>query len=178
MSVQQPAQKEATPRQMCLIGAGVTAFGLWLVLVGCGVLPIPGGPRNLHGPLWIATAAGLAFLLAGLAVLLQVWGRADASGELPAGAPFWTRVVQYLIGVAIFGCFAVMGSWIAFGPGLRGFSGTFMFFGHSTNEIIGRCMFGLGAVICWLGTLSFAIAGARKLIARRRATRQSIGSPA
>lgn len=168
MSAQSPPNEAAMPTSMRLIGAGAAAFGLWLVLVGFGALPIPGGPRNLHGPLWMATAAGLAFLLAGLAVGLQAWGRADSNGELPDDAPFWMRVVQYLIGVAIFLCFAMLGSWIAFGPGPRGFSGSFMFFGRSINELIGRGMFGFGAVICWVGTLAFAVSGARKLKARRK----------
>jgi hypothetical protein len=162
MSAQQPA----TPMQMRWIGAGAAAFGLWLVLVGLGVLPVPGGPRNLHGPLWIVLAAGLAFFLAGAAVLIQVLGHANDSGEFPPDAPFWMRVVQYLIFVAIFACFALIGSWVAFGPGPRGFSGSFMFFGHATNEWIGRAVFGFGAVLCWLGTLAAAVVGGRKLFGR------------
>lgn len=160
MSAQQPA----TPREMRWIGTGVAAFGLWLMLVGLGVLPAPGGPGNLHGPLWLVLAAGLAFFLAGAAVFVQVLGRANEAGEFPADTPMWMRVAQYLIGVAIFACFALIGSWIAFGGGPRTFSGGFMFFGDAANVSIGRIVFGFGAIICWLGTIAFAVAGARKLL--------------
>ena len=111
-------------------------------------------------------AAGLAFFLAGAAVLVQLLGRANDMGEFPPDAPFWMRVVQYLIFVTIFACFALLGSWVAFGPGPRGFSGGLMFFSHATDEIIGRAAFGFGAVLCWLGTLAAAIVGGRKLLGR------------
>ena len=100
MSTQQPA----TPRETRWIGAGAAAAGFYFILVGLGVLPVPGGPRNLHGPLWIVLAAGLAFFLAGAAVLVQVMGRANDSGDLPPDAPLWLRVVHYLIVVTIFAC--------------------------------------------------------------------------
>ena len=61
---------------------------------------------------------------------------------------------------------ALIGSWVAFGPGPRGFSGSFLFFSHATNEWIGRAAFGFGAVLCWLGTLAVAVVGARKLLGR------------
>ena len=131
--------------------------------IGLGLLPVPGGPRNLHGPLWIVLLAGLTFFLAGVAVLIQVIGRANESGELPAAAPFWIRVVQYLIGVAIFASFAMIGSWIALLGDGKQFSGSFLLFGASINEILARTAFGFGAIICWFGTIAFAVVGARKL---------------
>ena len=101
------ARQPATSRETRIVGAAAAAFGFWLVLVGLGVLPVPGGPRNLHGPLWMVLAAGLAFFLAGLAIVLQMWGRADSGGELPADAPAWMVAAQYLLCVAIFLCFAM-----------------------------------------------------------------------
>jgi hypothetical protein len=83
--------QSATPRQARWMGAIAAAIGLYFSLVGLGVLPIPGGPRNLHAPLWIVLMVGLIFCLAGTAVLLQVIGRANAGGDLPADAPFWIR---------------------------------------------------------------------------------------
>jgi len=162
MSTQQPA----TPRETRWIGAGALAFGFWLILVGLGVLPVPGGPRNLHGPLWIVFAVGMAFFLAGAAALVQVLGRANDGGEFPPDAPFWVRAVQYLIFVAIFACFALIGSWVAFGPGPHAFSGGFMFLGQAANAWVGRALFGFGAIICWLCTLAVAVAGARRLFKR------------
>jgi hypothetical protein len=129
---------------------------------------VPGGKRNLHGPLWIVFCAGLAFFLGGVAVLIQVLGRANANGELPAAAPTWLPIAQYLVGVVIFAAFAMIGSWIAFGPGARTFSGSFLFFDATTNAAIGRTAFGIGAILTWLATIAFAVSGARKLRARRR----------
>jgi hypothetical protein len=76
----------------------------WLA-VGLGLFPIPGGPSNLHGPLWLLACAGLAFFLAGIAIAFQTLGQANADGDLPAAAPRWMRALQYLIGLAIFCCF-------------------------------------------------------------------------
>ncbi len=157
------ANQPATTKEARVIGGIAAAAGLYLMSIGIGLLPVPGGPRNLHGPLWIVLLAGLAFFLGGVAVVIQVVGKANASGDLPAGAPYWIRIVQYLIGVAIFASFAMMGSWIAFGGGPRQFSGSFMFFDGGTNAMIGRAALGFGAMICWLGTIAFAVSGARKL---------------
>jgi hypothetical protein len=157
------ARQTATPHEVRWIGAGAALIGLYFLSIGIGLLPVPGGPRNLHGPLWIVLLVGLTFLLAGVAVLIQVIGRANDSGELPAGAPHWIRIVQYLIGVAIFASFALVGSWIALLGDGRQFSSIVLVFSASINEIIARTAFGFGAIICWLGTIAFAVSGARKL---------------
>lgn len=156
----------ASPKQMLFFGAVAGAAGVYFLLVGGGLLPVPGGPSNLHGPLWILLCVGLVFSLAGAALLTQVIGHADASGDLPADAPDWMRVIHYLMGVAIFASFAVIGSWVAFGSGERNFSGSFLFFDAQTNTAIGRTVFGIGAIITWLGTIGFAVFGARKLLGR------------
>src|SRR5262249_23750981 len=113
-------QKQATPREMCWLGALCAAFGLYVMLVGFGVLPVPGGADNLNAPLWVAAIAGLVFLLGGVAVLLQGLGRANESGELPPDAPRWMRAVQYLIVVTIFASFALLGSFVALAGSERG----------------------------------------------------------
>lgn len=146
------------------IGALAAAAGTYFMMVGIGLLPVPGGPRNLHAPLWVVLLIGLVFFLAGAAVFLQAIGRASDSGELPSDAPQWIRIVQYVIGVVLFATFAVIGSWVAIGGDARQFSSNVPFLGTAS---IARVMFGIGAVICWLATLGFAISGARKLIRRR-----------
>ena len=160
----------ATPRQTFWIGVAALAGGSYLGLVGLGVLPIPGGPRNLHGPLWLVLAIGLAVTLAGLSALLQVAGGANDRGELPEHSPRWLRVVQYLIVVVLFLCFAAVGSWIAFGGGERHFSGTLMLFGAHVDEWIGRVAFGFGALITWAAAIAVAVIGARKLLGRNNPT--------
>jgi hypothetical protein len=135
------------------IGLLCTGIGLYFMLVGLGLLPVPGGPRNMHAPLWVGFAAGLVFFLGGLALLVQVLGRANAQGELPKDAPAWMKAAQHVFAILIFAAFASIGTWIAFGPGDRQFGGNVPLTGRA-SEIAGRAAFGLGAVICWLGTLA------------------------
>jgi hypothetical protein len=158
--------RSASSREMIVIGCIAGLAGLYFILVGAGVLPVPGGPRNLHGPLWILLGAGLVFLLGGAAVVLQALGRANVEGELPADAPFWLRAIQYLMGIAILTSLGAIGSWIAFGQGERAFSGSSGFFSGDVSAAIGRTAFGIGALITWLGTIAFAVSGARKLFGR------------
>jgi hypothetical protein len=159
-------RKHTSSKEMLLIGCIAGLAGLYFLLVGAGVLPIPGGPRNLHAPLWVVLAAGLAFFLGGTAVVLQAFGCANEQGEFPVGAPFWLRATQYLIGVAILASFGTIGGWIAFGPGERAFSGSLGFLSGNVSDAIGRTAFGLGALMIWLAAIGFAVAGARKLFRR------------
>jgi hypothetical protein len=161
------AREPATPREACVIAAITALAGIYFLLVGLAVLPVPGGPRNLHAPLWVVLLVGLVFLLAGLAVLVQVIGRANDRGDLPAQAPLVLHLAQYLIGVAIFGSFALIATWVTIGGDARRFSGTLLIFDWGTNVTIARSMFGLGAVMCWLATVAVAVSGARKLLGRR-----------
>ena len=159
----------ATPKQMLAIGLLFAAVGFYFALVGLGLLPVPGGTKNLHAPLWIVFLAGLAFFLGGVAAILQGVGGANAHGELPANAPRWMRVAQSLFGLAIFAVFALMASWVAFGPGERHITATIPFYSGPANEWIGRGAFGIGAVIMWLATIALAVSGARKLFGRDKA---------
>ena len=96
---------ETRPGRNYLCAAAAAAVGAYFFAVGAHLLPIPGGPSNLHGPSWLVLCVGLAFLLAGVALLIQTLGHANTAGELPADAPRWLRAVQYLIGFTIFCCF-------------------------------------------------------------------------
>ena len=153
--------RPATPKEMIWIGALCAGIGLYFILVGLSVLPIPGGPRNLHAPLWIVVCAGLPFFLGGLAVVLQGVGKANAAGELPAEAPAWIHAARSLMVVAIFGCFAVIGTWVALAGESGQFSGPFRGGGFGVG--IARAMFGLGAIICWAATIGMALSCWRKL---------------
>jgi hypothetical protein len=160
------SNRPATPKEMILIGVLAAAVGLYFMLVGVGVLPIPGGPRNLHAPLWVVACAGLIFFLGGAAVLVQGIGKANVNGELPPGAPIWMRAAQRLIGVAIFACFAMIGSWIALAGDARQFSGSFS--GLGIGVLIARGAFGLGALICWAATIGLIVSGLRMLAGARK----------
>jgi hypothetical protein len=157
--------QQASPTELKAIGIGLAIAGLCGMLVGFGLLPVPGGRASLHAPLWIATLIGLVALLAGAACLIQGFGRADAHAELPADAAFWMRLVQYLIGVALCAAFAAIGVWVAFDGDARHFSGGIPFLG-SRNVLLARLLFGFGALISALAAVAYAVHGARKLFGR------------
>jgi hypothetical protein len=157
--------KLAKPRRNYIYAALSAAVGAYFLAVGLGLFPIPGGPSNLHGPLWLLACAGLAFFLAGIAIAFQTLGQANAAGDLSAAAPRWMRALQYLIGLAIFCCFGAIATWMAFGPGERQFSGTFLFFDPATNAAIGAPLSASARVMIWLCTVAVAAAGFRKLLA-------------
>ena len=151
------------------LGAIVAAIGLYIVLVGLGALPPPG---EANAPMWVVVLAGLCFLLGGLGVLIPaaVTGEVTSDGELPAGAPYWLRVFQYLLVLTIFAAFAMIGSFVAFGPGTRSFSVSVPFVSTSgDSEIFGRIAFGIGAIITWLCLVLVAVSGWRKLVGRDKA---------
>lgn len=156
--------RPATPREMLGFGLLAAGIGLYFVLVGAGLLPVPGGSRALHAPLWVVVAAGLVFLLAGGSLLVQRAGGAKDSGsELPPEAPRWMRAVQQLLVVALFVSFAVIGSWIAFGPGERAITVSTPFGSGPANEWVGRAAFGVGAVILWLCTIGIVVSALRRI---------------
>ena|SRR5215813_3248821 len=159
----------AMPRGNYIYAALAVATGVYFFFMGAHLLPVPGGPSNLHGPHWVVLCAGVAFFLAGVAIAIQTAGHANATtGSLPANAPRWMGVAQYLISLTIFVCFGLIASWVAFGPGERHFSGTFEFAGPAANAAVGRAAFGVGAVIIWLCTAAVAAFGFRKYFDRDR----------
>lgn len=152
----------ASPSTAFLCGLFTAAMGGFLVLVGLAV--IPANPRSVNAPLWVATVAGLCFLLAGISVVVGAIHGVSDTGELPKDTGWWVRLFYYLVGVFMAGALASIGSWVAFGPGARAFSGTGLFMlSPEANATIGRIVFGLGAVLTWLITIAIAVSGARKL---------------
>jgi hypothetical protein len=96
-------------------------------------------------------------------VTLQALGGASpTTGELPSGAPFWMRAAQSGLGLGASALLAVIGSWVAFGPGERAFSVT-GFISGPANEVLGRTVFGFGAVIAWLCVILGAVGAVRRL---------------
>jgi hypothetical protein len=154
-------ERPATRKGTIVAGIIAAVIGLYYMLLGAGVL---WSPKDPNASPWVIFCAGLAFLLAGVAIVLQGAGHADANGELPAEAPQWQRVLHYLLALSIFVCLGAIASWVAFAPGPREFSGSVMGLEGPANPVIGRIAFGIGAVIIWLCTIAAAVLGARKLL--------------
>jgi hypothetical protein len=142
------------------------ACGTYPVLAGLGVVhmsPTPGTPA------WVVVATGGMFVLAGLAIIVD-YGMAGASpvdGSLPDSAPFFLKVTQYVLGLAIVGLMFAVFAWIAFGAGQRQFSSSISlpFWSSSgrSSERSGRIAFGIGAVLMGLFLVLAAVSGAKRL---------------
>ena len=66
-------------------------MGLFLLLFGLGVVPMK--PRAGDAPLWIASAAGIAFMLAGISIAVGAIHGVSETGELPKDTGWWMRPV-------------------------------------------------------------------------------------
>jgi hypothetical protein len=151
-----------SPRGTFLCGLIAAAIGLFLLLVGFGVVPVK--PRSVHAPMWVLSAAGLAFMLAGISIAVGAIHGVSATGEVPKHASWWMRLFYYVLGLTAAAALASIGTWVAFGSGPRTFSGTGMFLlSRESGDSVGRIVFGLGAVMTWLITIFLAVNGARKL---------------
>ncbi|MGH6768669.1 MAG: hypothetical protein ACRECO_06560, partial [Xanthobacteraceae bacterium] len=117
--------------------------------------------------LWIATVAGLVFMLGGLSITVGALNGVSSSGEIPKDTGWWVRFLYYALGLAVCAGLASIGTWVAFGGGTRTFGGSgMMFVPRSWGEIVGRSVFGVGAVVTWLCAIALAVSGARKLFKR------------
>lgn len=154
--------QEKTP-----LGWGVVAIalGVFIVLQALGVIPTDG----MNGPVWVGALGGLVFVLGGAAIVIQALAGAPAStGELPPSAPSWMRAAQYLAVLFVFGAFALIGTWVAFGPGEREFAMSLGGASGPAPGLVGRAAFGFGAVICWLCFAGALASGLRQLRTARR----------
>lgn len=120
-----------------LIGALTVAIGGMGIMTGLGLLPqgqgdptIPAADKQA-----VAICAGVVFAAGGLAAMMSTLpGR--VSRIVNAGAGF----------VAVVGLTSLF-AWVAIGPGSRGFASPLAIFGPAVNEVSGRFLFGLVALM-------------------------------
>ena len=155
-------QKQPSPWETIGLGTLAAIIGFYLVMAALSLLPTPDRPI---APMWVVLTVGFCFLLGGLWVLIPaiVMDEVRADGEPPASRPL--HAAQYVFALAVVMCFAMVGSWIAFGPGTYG---SLPFSSSEAFDMIGRAAFGIGAVIIWLGLIALAVSGWRKLMYRHK----------
>jgi len=153
------------------------------VFILSGILPVLGGLGmiDLHPtegtPGWMGVCAGLAFMLAGLAVIngYAIGGGVGPDGNLLPDTPFPVVLLQHVLGLAIMALMTTMAGWIAFGPGERHFSMTialpFVARSSQSGEFSGRFAFGVATVLLGAMTLGLGWAGAQRLRRSFRASR-------
>jgi hypothetical protein len=156
---------EQSPRAATVIG---------LIFILLGALPILGALDIVHLPLsgvpvWVGVAAGLTFVLGGAAVIV---GYAIAGveiddpdaevGRYEIHVSFGVRLTQYILVVAIYGLFAAIAGWFAFGarnlPWVTPHGGG--------SEWIGRAAFGFVAIACASAGIVAAVRNFKKLTRR------------
>ena len=127
------ATRPLSPRAKLYVGAACAAMGLLTLAIGTHAAltarHAPAADDFMYAP------AALAFVFA---------------GGLLALPPERKRLMQ-LFGALLLTSFAVTFDWIAFGPGERHFSGGISLgglgIGARPGELLGRAMFGVGAVV-------------------------------
>jgi len=136
-----------SPVSLALVSLGLVAGGLYFILVGLGFAPPPG---TQHAPGWIVMLIGVVCLLCGLLLVPQALGLADEKAQLAPDAPPWMRRAQNLAGTAVFGLFAVVGTWVALAGDDAGFTVQTSFGREApANPTMARIAFGIGALITW-----------------------------
>jgi|SRR5215472_3874560 len=152
---------QSSPKSNIAYGLLAAGIGLFYVLYSLGIFG-PVAHRNGDAPGWLGLAAGLIFLLGGLAVAIQTLAKRSSGDGAMVAAPPWLKLINHVMAFTIVGLLAVVASWVAFGPGQRHFTGSGSVFG----ETGGRIMFGAGAVIVWIVLLAMAISAMRRLFGR------------
>ena len=155
-----------SPQGTTWAGALVSLTGLMILFIALDIIPTD--PATFHAPHWVVGAAGLAFFLAGIAVIT-----APPAGtpEAAAAGSRFTSWSTFALGLGIVGSLAAVANWIAFGPGPRRFQGgisiPFVAVSGPTSEWVGRAIFGVGAVLTDLFLLWIVVRGLRDLTGRR-----------
>jgi hypothetical protein len=143
-------------------GIGTAVMGLFYILY-----TLYANPGSQNEPWWLAFVFGLAFLLGGIAVVIQT---ALATGNppnddlpLPATTPRLLKSIYRMMVLGIIASLGIIFTWVAFGPGPRHFTGS----GAPLGQTVGRVMFGIGAVLIWITFVAAAIVGVRRLLTQR-----------
>ncbi len=159
------ANGQLTRRGAFGVGGLFIASGLWPISIGAGLVHVSEPPQAA----WVAVAAGLIFLFAGLAVILDyaIAGGTGPDGDLVSGTPFAIRAMNLALGLGILGLMAAVFGWVAFGPGPRQFSTTvatpFLTYYPRSGELTGRIAFGFGAILLAAMFVACGVAGLRQL---------------
>ena len=129
--------------------------------------PMPGDDARARrssssAPDWPSCSPGLTCVVRAKAGMNDQRERAAADS-----APRWTQAVLSGPRHRVAGALATIGTWIAIGSGPRAFdvSGPFVEM-HTTGELIGRTVFGLGAVIVWIYVIALTVGTVRKFFGR------------
>lgn len=173
--------RDIQPLTGILMGGGFLVGGLVIVFIALDWIRVD--PDSIHAPRWVLGLVGGMFALPGVGALYY----GIVNGLTPDSARARERsdedrfsVVGWLLGLVMVGGMTAVASWVAFGPGEREFSGGIGVggvgvHGSGGSELLGRGVFGIGAVLCGLFTLWGLVYGLRRL---RHASSSETSRPA
>ena len=148
------------------VGLLTVALGLVPVLVMAGILPRSQSADP--APSWIGLLVGLAFICAGLLVVMRELAGIgnDSRAVMTQNLPWPLHAAcDLLVGVIIFSMAAIF-TWVAFGPGPRHFSVSagILFWTRTSGggDALGRAAFGFGALLFWVFAIAFVRDAARR----------------
>ena len=122
--------RSLSPHSRLAWGLGCIALGCYPISMALGWLPVD--EADVMAPLWVVAMAGLAFVIAGAMILLANHSWAN---DLLAG------VLCLLFGIT--------GTWVSLFSSSEGFSGGSPLLSDESNVMLGRWLFGIGALICF-----------------------------
>lgn len=122
--------RSLSKRARLVYGIGCLVLGCYPIAVALGYIPV--GQPELLTPRWVIAGAGLVFVIAGFMILLADHSSAN---DLLAG-------VLLLL-------FGIMGTWVSVFSSDEGFSGGLPFLPRESNILVGRWVFGIGALTCF-----------------------------
>jgi hypothetical protein len=111
-----------------------------LICIALGLLPIsialdwlPVAEASLHAPPWVVALSGAVFLIGGCMILLtnHTWA-------------------NDLLAALLCLPFGIIAAWAALFGASDAFSGGLPFLSHEANVVLGRWVFGVGAIICFV----------------------------
>jgi hypothetical protein len=156
-------EKPASRGGAVLVGLGVAAFGLLVVVVA-----ITKDPARLETPRWVAASMGGAFLVFGgwtAAVYRGGYDPEKPDAKLPSPA------VQLAVLVPCLLLFAAPFHWVAFWPGPRTFQSSFSLPFLSGSGIshgsTGRVIFGAGAILVDFFIIAVTVTLVRRIVRLR-----------
>jgi hypothetical protein len=145
MTISNDRSSSLSPRGAWLFALAFWIVGLSIIGVALGWIPI--AAQDIHAPRWIVGAAGVTFIAGGFAPLAARWGPSS--------------VISQTVGAGVVLPLTLVANWVAFGPGVRQFSGglSFGFFAVSqrTSEMSGRIAFGIGAILLDILIVMFVV---------------------
>jgi hypothetical protein len=132
LSLQITVRPHSRSNEVRQCSSSVLIGGLCAVAGVAAAVGVHWHPEQLNVPAWVAYAACLAFVFAGLSVVAR---------EFALG-----RLASWLV-VAFMAALVLTAVWVAFGPGSRECSVSFAQFAGVASDWLCRGVFGFGALV-------------------------------